>query len=221
MKKPEAIFFDWDGTLVDTFDVLHAANNHVQISMGKGPLSKEEARKRTLMSTQNLYPKLYPGKEAEAMRYFYAYIEENHLTELKKINGADTLLSLLKEDGISLGVASNKKQLYLEREINHMGWHHFFEDRVIGAGVAERDKPAPDPILELCRRIQLSPSPEKVWYIGDTETDYLAATKCSCTFVLINEENTKDFPLELYHPEIVLKDCFELTQYYKKTVAAL
>ncbi len=34
MSKPDAIFFDWDGTLVDTLQGLLIANNYVSTHFG-------------------------------------------------------------------------------------------------------------------------------------------------------------------------------------------
>ncbi|HRQ62224.1 MAG TPA: hypothetical protein PLO23_12085 [Alphaproteobacteria bacterium] len=38
MSYPAAVFFDWDGTLVDSYGVLEAAHNHTRKALGFDPL---------------------------------------------------------------------------------------------------------------------------------------------------------------------------------------
>lgn len=219
MKKPEAVFFDWDGTLVDTFDLLYAANGHVMRAMGKEQISKTLYKERMLLSTRDLYPKLFKDRAEEAMGYLYDYIEKNHISALKKMVGAEALLSRLYNDGVVLGVVSNKKQLYLEKEIRYLKWEKYFENRVVGAGVAKKDKPAPDPVIFICNITNIKPDNDSIWFVGDTETDVQAASKSACFPVLLSGSGAVDFSLDDYCPMIVLKNCNDLSKYYQKTVA--
>ena len=38
----KSVFFDWDGTLVDSIPLLFAAHNHVRVAMGLETWSQQE-----------------------------------------------------------------------------------------------------------------------------------------------------------------------------------
>ena len=42
LKKPDAILFDWDGTLVESLKAIHAAHNVVLTNFGHRALSYED-----------------------------------------------------------------------------------------------------------------------------------------------------------------------------------
>ncbi len=175
LKRPDAVFFDWDGTLIDGFETIiggyNAALSHFNLPL----MTPESARVRVRKSSREAFPEVFGADNVkEAMALYYAYVDQNHLKHLRAIEGAADILSELKARNIPMGVVSNKAHAVLEREVAHMGWADDFV-AVLGAGVAARDKPAPDPLLKVASESGLSPQDKELWYIGDTETDMQAA----------------------------------------------
>ena len=173
-KKPDAILFDWDGTLIDSSKAIQGYLNHVLQHFGKPLLSLEDACKATRKSARETYPQIFGEKSDEALGELYKYVAETHLATLTPFEGAEGFLKQLHGAQIPMAIVSNKHHPNLLREISHLGWDVYLKENV-GAGVAAKDKPSPDPLLLCARNMGLDPSKHEIWYVGDTDTDMEAA----------------------------------------------
>ena len=208
---PELIIFDWDGTLVGTFDLLCAAHNHVRRNMGLVPWTTEEVRRFIRASAREIYPEIYGDDCDDALALLYAYVEHNHIEMLAKMPSADDTLAYLRNDRrIPLAVISNKKQYYLEHEVAWLGWQNHFQS-VVGAGTAVKDKPSSAPVDYLLAKLGIVISDKRnVWLIGDTETDIICAHNAHITSVFIRNGFGGDDIIEDFKPKAVINDCKNL-----------
>jgi len=185
LKKPQAILFDWDNTLVSTWEILHRVIN-LTLAEYKMPLwTLEKVKSTAHKSSREAFPTLFGDKWEEAREFFYKNFNKFHLEELKTMPDALLLLDFLAKQNIKLGVVSNKKTSILNKEIEFLNWSGFF-NTVIGAGDAEKDKPAPDPIFLALDRIGLKAS-EEIWFVGDTIVDWQAARASGCQPIALGE----------------------------------
>ena len=207
-KKPDAILFDWDGTLVDTIHSLLKAYNDVFAHLDMPLWTMDDAKKNIRISARELFPKMFGDRSDEAMQVFYASIEKNHLELLGVMKGAEKFLSDLRANGILLGIISNKRDVFLKKEITYLGWDNIFSS-VIGAGRAMHDKPAPD-----CMKLALEemglPKTSELWYIGDTDTDMEFAANVGCKKAFISHGFGIVADAEKYSPELVVGSLEEL-----------
>jgi phosphoglycolate phosphatase len=213
--KNKAFFFDWDGTLVDTIPGVLEAHNHVRAHHGLELWTLDWFKVNMRQSARQLYPQIYGEKSQPAIDMLYDYIEKNHLHKLTPLPGAAELLETLSEREIPMAVISNKRHKYLLREIEHMGWNRHFVSAV-GAGVAAKDKPDPDPILHALKETGLQAN--KVIYVGDTETDLQAADGAKCPTVLILNGEDKSALAVKYKPFMVTNDCGTLNAALNQTL---
>jgi len=208
---PEAVFFDWDGTLVDTLPFLHKAHNHVRAALGFDPWSADEFKGYVRYSSHELYGPLYGAKAGEALEILRTHMEENHLANLEILADSRTLLEFLKNRNIPSGLVSNKRHEFLLREVSHLGWNHLF-GVAIGAGFAEKDKPSAAPLILGLERCGLKPGPA-IWYVGDSETDLRTAQAAGCTAVLVRHHHDNAHLIESFKPGMVFDDCASLREY--------
>ena len=206
LKKPAAVLFDWDGTLVDTLEGIRAAHDHVRVSFGQKPWTDAEFHEHIVWSARDLFPRLYGDQWEKAHELFYGHVKENHLRHLKPLPGARDLLQLLRSLNIPAAVVSNKKHEYILKEVEHLGWQDFFF-LVVGAGVAARDKPAADPILWALERAAQPFPPATVWFVGDTEADLKAAAAAGCPSILLTHGADRQALVNAFAPVIVERDC--------------
>lgn len=200
IKKPKAIFFDWDGTLIDSLVFLTNAHNQVRSELGiSEALTKQKFKQYLGMPRDVIFEDLYPNKAEEGKEAFVLWYKENHLSDIPKIDGALELLNTIRSKNITMGVVSNKRGDFLRAEINHLGWNHYFENRIVGAGDVEEDKPSPKPLQYGIKKLPLKTAKKDIWYIGDTDIDVQCAN------------NTQVKPI-LYYPELTciseMKDRF-------------
>jgi phosphoglycolate phosphatase len=211
LPRPEAIFLDWDGTLVDSFNFLLQAHNHVRAIFSMTPFTPEQFNEYFGQPRELLYKNLYGKNGTEAKTHFEQFVVKHHLTYLKPMDGAETLIKTINNMKIKTGVVSNKKGEFVRREIEHFGWAAMLPI-IVGAGEAPQDKPAADPLL-LAMSLAGAKKPENVWYIGDSETDALCARNAGCIMLLIDHANIRADWIADYKPTLVVKNCEELSDF--------
>ena len=211
ISPPQAIIFDWDNTLVDTWATIHAALAVTFEAMGMTPWTLEETRARVRYSMRESFPKLFGDRWEDAVRTFHAAFERLHLEHLTPIPGAPEMLLVLSERDILLGVVSNKTGSYLRAESAHLGWDEYFY-AVVGAGDAAHDKPAIDPLLMVLDGSQIAPG-DTVWFVGDAGIDMEIAYSANCIPVLLRDDLPEIVEFEEFQPKVHIRRCMELATY--------
>ena len=198
MENIKAILFDWDGTLVDTCQLVLDAHNHVRQKMGLIPWSMNDFLSGGSKSTREYYPEIYGERAEQAEEILYTYVEANHLDYLKEMPEAQ---ALLKSIAVPMGVVSNKRHHTLVKEVKALGWESFFET-IVGAGRAEQDKPSPKPIEMAREELSIRVSNHEILYVGDTETDLKCSDNAGCQSCLIQNGKRAEDLKQQYTPEL-------------------
>lgn len=212
MTYPAAVFFDWDGTLVDSYGVLEAAHNHTRKALGFDPLPERAFASYFGKPRDLLYNALYPGKFAEAKAEFETFYRANHLQGIRILPGVPEFLEALDSMGIPMGVVTNKKGDFIREEINHLGWADYFR-ATVGAGDAGEDKPSPKPLLLAIERAKVLAPARDIWMVGDTENDLLCATGAGCIGILVASADEQKKVLPLAEATYTFKNCGELQEF--------
>jgi phosphoglycolate phosphatase len=186
LPRPRAVLFDWDNTLVDNWATIAEAFNTTLIAMGHEPWTIEETRSRVRASLRDSFPKLFGERWPEAKRIYVDAFASRHLQTLRAMPHAEELLRDLNQRGLWVGIVSNKTGSFLRKEVEHLAWQGLLH-KVIGAGDAPNDKPAPDPVHLALAGSGVPAGPE-VWFVGDTEMDMECAHLSGCVPVLLSPE---------------------------------
>lgn len=185
LRRPRAILFDWDNTLVDSWATIHEALNFLMRAMGRPEWSLAETRERVRLSLRDAFPLHFGERWEEARRIYLDRFRAIHLERLRPLPGREAMLRALAGEGIFLGVVSNKTGELLRREVARLGWSGFFGS-VVGAGDAAADKPAREPV-QLALMPSGVPAGEEVWFVGDTAIDMECAQNSGCVAVLLGD----------------------------------
>lgn len=187
LTKPSAIFWDWDGTLVDSFDFLLETHNYIRRTIGKNEISEDKFKGYFGSPRNALYEKVYGADCVErAICLFEEYFTKNHLNgSLRLIDNSNEVLSCVFNLGIPMGVVSNRVRKFLIVEAEHFGWSDYFKT-FVGAGDTENGKPSAQPLFLALEKINLRPSKD-VWLVGDTLNDVVCAKDADCTSIFIGE----------------------------------
>jgi phosphoglycolate phosphatase len=186
--KPRAVFFDWDGTLVDSFEFLYRAHNHVRGVLRFDSFSIETFGGYFGQPREKLYTEIYGEHREEAKTHFEAFVLANHVNDLKPLDGAAQVLEWYARAGIPMGVVTNKKGDLVRTEIANFGWSDYFVT-VVGAAEAEADKPSPAPLLLALEQAGIDAPHDRIVYVGDTDNDLLCAQAAGCGSILIAEHD--------------------------------
>jgi phosphoglycolate phosphatase len=185
IRRPRAIIFDWDNTLVDSWATIHEALNFLMRAMEKPEWSIVETRERVRLSLRESFPLHFGERWEEAREIYLDRFRAIHLERLSPLPGREAMLRRLAGEEIFLGIVSNKTGQLLRREVAWLGWSELF-GRIVGAGDAPADKPAPDPV-HLALAPSGVPAGEDVWFVGDTAVDMECAQNSGCIAVLLGD----------------------------------
>lgn len=205
---PRAILFDWDNTLIDSWDCIRAATNATLRHMGHHEWTMDETRRNVAKSLRDSFPEMFGDRWEEARDFFYATFRAIHLDHLNPLPGVESLLADLARQDIWLGVVSNKNGAFLRKEAERLGWSGYF-GRLIGATDAAEDKPSPAPVLMALEGSGLSPN-EQVWFVGDALIDMHCAINAGCTPILIRESDPYPGEFDSHPPRQYLAGCDDL-----------
>ena len=158
MKKQQAILFDLDGTLLNTLDDLTSSVNVTLQAHGFPLRRKEEIRKFLGNGSELLMRSALPEGTKEAvfaacLAEYQAYYKAHMADKTAPYEGILPLLKRLKENGLRLGVVSNKFDTAVK------GLCEDISPACIDAAAGEREaegirrKPAPDMVFTAAERL--------------------------------------------------------------------
>ncbi|HLY56293.1 MAG TPA: HAD-IA family hydrolase, partial [Stellaceae bacterium] len=162
--------------------IIHETLNHTLAEMEHPAWTLAETKARVRQSLVTAFPPMFGDNWEKARRIYLDRFEATHLERLSPLPGAERLLGQLS--GTHLAIVSNKTGRLLRREVEALGWQHYF-GRIVGAGDADCDKPHRAPI-DLALTGSGIAAGEGVWYVGDTEIDVECAVNAGCVPVLVH-----------------------------------
>jgi HAD superfamily hydrolase (TIGR01509 family) len=182
---PDAVVFDNDGLLLDTESVWTRAEQDLFDSRGA---EFTPADKRELVGTSAeiaggiLERRLgEPGRAAELIEELNALVVAELEHGVEAMLGAKELIEALKGRGTPIGLVSNSPLIFVQRSLEIVGFDQIF-DIVLSAHEVAAPKPAPDPYLEACKRLGVTPGPNVV-ALEDSPTGVAAARAAGLTVI--------------------------------------
>lgn len=175
--KIKTVFFDLDGTLLDTAADLAFALNKLLEQEGISPISLEKIRQVASEGSKGL---LALGLNINddhpnycRYREIFSHFYRQHLSvNTRLFPGMELVLKQLEEHDIQWGVVTNKRSFLAKQLLSDLD----LANRcvcIIGSDCVIRTKPHPDALLLAC---EISHSlPKECVYIGDAERDIEAA----------------------------------------------
>ena len=206
------IIFDLDGTLINTISDLGQACNYALHKCGFPTHPIEDYPRLVGNGINRLIQRALPTEhqdEATVLRVreeFVPYYDEHNCDLTHPYDGIPELLSLLRQQGHLLAVASNKYQAATEKIVAQLfpGIFHI----VLGERENIPRKPDPQIVydIHLMLHIDATPSPQCL-YIGDSLVDADTAraagtTLALCTWGFGTEQQMKDAAPDylVHHP---------------------
>lgn len=203
MTRPQAMIFDWDNTLVDSWDCILHAYNATFRHFGMEEWSLERAKRQVAKSLKDSFPDMFGDRWTEARDVFTTTFAEVHLDYLRPLPGIEAMLGHLAAEGVYLAVVSNKRGEFLRTEARALGWERWF-GALIGANDAAADKPAVAPVtLALAPALQ---PPRQVWFVGDSPIDMHCAVNAGCLPALLRAEPPQPGEFDAHPPAYYFPD---------------
>ena len=198
LPQPRALIFDWDNTLVQSWECIQQAMNATLQSFGQDPWDMAEVKQRVALSLRDSFPALFGSRWKEARELFYRSFSAIHLDLLTPLPGAAEVLRQLDAAGLPMAVVSNKVGGFLRQEAAHLGWNGLFR-RLVGATDASADKPSAAPVRLALDAMGLAAG-DHVWFVGDAAVDMECAYNSGCLPVLLRADAWADGEFDRYPP---------------------
>lgn len=169
-ETPRLIIFDWDGTLMDSEAQIVQAIQAAIDDLGLAPRSAEQCRDIIGLGLKEAIDALFPGRDDAFLdtfvaRYRHHWFAETQPSEL--FPGARETLSLLKDSGFLLAIATGKGRAGLDRVLAGTGLHPLFS--ATRCADETRSKPHPQMLLEILEQVGVTA--RQALMVGDSEYD--------------------------------------------------
>ena len=173
----KAVFFDLDGTLLDTAqDFAYSINLLLQDA--KKPLVDFNLFRQEVYGESNRMisfafnlPEKHPDFEM-IRKNFLAIYHQNCTKKTVYFPGMELLIDSLDAKKIPWGIITNKPSWLTTPIVNHFELNKRAVC-IISGDTLTKCKPDPLPLLHACEKARVSPA--QAIYIGDSETDIIAA----------------------------------------------
>ena len=170
----KGVFFDLDGTLIDSRGDLAAAVNHVRKSNGLAELPLETVASYAGNGLSKLVERSFPeiAVTAEIDNAVREYYSAHEVVFTTLYPGVREGLSALAAAGLMLAVVTNKAGTNTVNILQKLEVAEFFTE-IFGAGGGFALKPSPEGIEHLLGKYRLATT--DCWMLGDHYTDLAAA----------------------------------------------
>jgi pyrophosphatase PpaX len=202
----KAALFDFDGTLVDTTEMIYQGMRHAASTV----LGRDDIPRETLLANvgQPLprQMELMDAEKAELLLEAYRHHhEENHDALIQEFPHVAQALSRLRSARIKVAVVTSKRRVSVEMALNNFPDLRNVVDRFVTMEDTNEHKPHPEPLWRGLELLGGVPK-EEAAYVGDSPFDVEAAKAAGLTSVAVSWGAFSEDRLREAEPEHLVPD---------------
>jgi pyrophosphatase PpaX len=202
----KAALFDFDGTLVDTTEMIYQGMRHAASTV----LGRDDISRETLLANvgQPLprQMELIDAEKAELLLEAYRHHhEENHDAMIQEFPQVAVALSRLRSAGIRVGVVTSKRRVSVEMALNSFPDLRNVVDRFVTMEDTNEHKPHPEPLWRGLELLGGVPK-EEAAYVGDSPFDVEAAKAAGLASVAVSWGAFSEARLREAEPDHLVPD---------------
>ena len=180
-----AALFDFDGTLVDTTELIYQSMRHATGEI----LGREIPRETLLANVGQPLPRqmeIIDAERAEALLESYRlHNQEHHDALVGEFPGVEDALGRLRAADVIVAVVTSKRRFSVEMALESFPGLGEVVDRFVTMEDTTQHKPDPEPLLKGLEFLGDVP-PEEAAYVGDSPFDVAAAKAAGVTSVAVS-----------------------------------
>ena len=214
-KEVQAVIFDFDYTLADSYQGALECINFALGEMGLEHVSLEAACRTIGLSLHQTFLTLGEQHEPQRCDEFHQLFVQradevmSNLTVLYE--PVPAMVQALRQRGLQLGIVSTKYRRRIHQVLEREALMHGFEVVIGGEDVAQH-KPHPEGLLVAMQRLECSP--ESVVYVGDSVVDAELAKRAGVPLIVVLSGVTPREDFEDYDPVAVLHSIADLPEIF-------
>jgi len=205
-KKTNAIntiVFDFDGTIIDTNQLIEEGLNYFSIKYRGQALTKNELSKLTGKTLEDQMAFIRADKAELIAEQFRIWYIHNHNAKTRVFPGVKELLDHLKLLGYRMAIVSNNSRETIEHGLRHLRLEEMFE-MIITRDDVIAVKPSPEGLNRI--KDYFGIDSDQCMYIGDTESDMIAAKAANIFSVMVGWTHLTQEQVRAIQPDWVLKE---------------
>jgi pyrophosphatase PpaX len=201
----EAVLLDFDGTIVDTTELIYQSMRHAAGEV----LGRELPRETLMANVGQPLPRqmelLDPEKAQELLETYRLHNEEHHEDLIRAFPGVETSLARLRDAGLGLVVVTSKRRPSVEMALGSFPGLRDVVDTFVTMEDTEEHKPHPAPLLKGLELLGNVP-PQRAAYVGDAPFDVEAARAAGTLSVAVSWGAFTEEVLSDAEPDHLFKD---------------
>ena len=178
----------------------------------RAPVRKAQVIKRAVgWGDKNLLRSFVKAADLEKALSLYRGHHKSSLLRLSRLlPGVKRFLTVLKDRGYILAVASNRPTAFTRILIRHLKIRGYF-NYVLCADKLRRGKPHPDILRVIMKRF--SAAPDRTVYVGDMAIDVQAGKRAGVRTIAVAGGSCTRAELKKESPDMILKRAADLLKY--------
>jgi pyrophosphatase PpaX len=215
----KTILFDFDGTLVNTNEIIKLTLNEISIKYaGKELVAKDfddmlgKPLKDQMAHIYGLSGDKLKSKYPEFFELYRELYNSRRDDLTKEFDGVVDMLEALYNEGIAMGIVSSKGTDGIRHGLEKFGLSKYFSI-VLSKYDVENNKPHPEGLFKAMK--YLDSSTENTIFVGDSSHDLLAAKNAGVPFVLVAWTIAGYPKLKAMDPEYIIESPMEMMEIIK------
>lgn len=208
--KIETVLFDFDGTLVNSNELISRTHLAVLDKIFPGKYTMETVSAFNGPSLNEVYGKLVPHKEKELVAEYRRINMQLHDEMIHLFDQVKDECLRLKQAGVRLAIVSTKREEMIHRGLRVLDMEGIFEV-VIGSDSYTYYKPNPEPVYRALA--ELNAPHKQAIMVGDNSHDIEAAKNAGIPSVWVSWSQKTFAEIEKYRPDHIVHTMSELTQW--------
>lgn len=213
-KRIAALLFDFDGTLMDTNELIIQTFEHVLGKHYPGQYDREKILPFMGPTLQETFDSIDPEKAAELIKEYRAWNEEMHDGLVHEFDGVSETLKALKARGLKIAIVSTKQSPMVKRGVKLLDVDKALFDVIIGLDHVTHAKPNPESILLALE--QLGVSKDEALMIGDNYHDILGGKNAGVRTAGVAWTIKGEAYLQSFNPDYMLQHITDLLALVKE-----
>src|SRR5918994_6756753 len=197
----KAALFDFDGTLVDTTELIYQSMRHATGEvLGRDDLPREVLMANVGQPLPRQMELLDAGRAEQLLESYRLHNEELHDDLIGEFPGIEESLARLRAGRVKIAVVTSKRRLSVEMALRNFPGLGNVVDRFVTLEDTTEHKPHPEPLLRGLELLGDVPNEEAV-YVGDSPFDVEAAKAAGLRSVAVSWGAFSEDPLRAAEPD--------------------
>ena len=208
----KALLFDFDGTLLNTNDLILDTFMHVLGEKFPGQYTREDCLRFIGPSLTETFDEVTPGETEEMIAKYQEFNMAHHDELVKGYDNVVETLQQLHNMGVRMAIVSTKRRSSLARGMKLMNIEHLFET-IVGFDDVEHVKPHPEPVLVALERLGVEK--DNAIMIGDNHHDIVAGQNAGVQTAGVSWSVKGADYLRTFNPDYMLEHMQDLIEIVK------